>query len=292
MNAGRETTIGEALHALTGRLRSAGQDDADSVAEMAVGHVLGVRPLDVHLRAREPLDPHAAHAVGRLAERLARHEPIQYVTGRAWFAGMAFEADARALIPRPETEMLLHELRDNPRLQRLPHPDLADVGTGSGIIAIALARAFPAARILALDSSADALDLARANARRHRVTGRITLRRGDLLAGLPPGSLDAVAANLPYVATADLQGLAPRVARFEPRSALDGGPDGLAVIRRLVPQAAAALRPGGLLAMEIGESQGPPVLALLRGHGFVEPTLRRDLAGHDRLVRGVRRGRA
>ncbi len=284
--------MGGALRALAARLAAAGLDDAPSVAEWALASVLGCRPLEVYLGARTPLAPDAAAALARMADRLVRDEPIQYVTGFTEFCGLRLATDRRALIPRPETEALVTALAEDPGLKAAAAPALADVGTGSGAIAVALALALPRARLLAVDGSADALALARENARRHGVAERIRFQCADLLGDAPAARLDAIAANLPYVATAVWAALPARVREYEPAVALDGGVDGLALIRRLAAQAIGRLRPGGLLALEIGEDQGAAVRAELEGHGFADVRVQPDPAGHDRLVLARRPGSA
>ncbi len=199
-----------------------------------------------------------------------------------------FLCDRRALVPRPETEQLAEWVLAWAPLWARPKPVVADVGTGSGCLAVTLALERPAARVLATDTSSDALALARENAARHGVGGRLWFRQQDLLAGQPPASLDAVVSNPPYVATADWARCAATVRDFEPRAALDGGPDGLAVIRRLVRQARDALAPGGALFLEIGDRQAGAVRALLEAAGFADACVRRDHAGRDRLLRAVR----
>lgn len=223
-----------------------------------------------------------------MARRLEAHEPIQYVTGQAEFLRRTFAVDRRALIPRPETEHLVMDALSDPALSAIPAPRIADVGTGSGVLAVSLALARPDARVTAVDISADALELARENARRFSVEGRIAWRRHALLDGLAAGTLDAVVANLPYVPTPEIETLEARIRDHEPRVALEGGPDGLRLITRLLPQAARVLRPGGLLLLEIGDGQGPAVRDALEAGPFTAIHIRPDAAGHDRIARAVR----
>jgi release factor glutamine methyltransferase len=192
------------------------------------------------------------------------------------------------LVPRPDTETLVDEAlaRLAERPPEAPAPRVADVGTGSGAIAVTLAKQRPTAEVLATDISAEALEVARENASRHGVA--ITFLHGDLEAPLAPHApLDLIAANLPYIPTGDLAGLPPEV-RHEPRRALDGGDDGLELVRRLVAAASALLAPGGALALEVGAGQAPSAAELCRAAGLTDVRLRRDLGSIDRVVSGRR----
>jgi|SRR5215469_1434740 len=194
--------------------------------------------------------------------RRAHHEPIQYITGHQEFYGIRLRVTPAVLIPRPETEHLVEAV-----LNRLPKDtptDIADIGTGSGAIAIALAAHLPHATITALDISPQALTVARANAEANNVTDRIRFLESDLFTAVPPTTqFDAIVSNPPYVPTIDLPTLHPEVRQFEPSIALFAGAEGLDVYTRLIPQAQAHLKPNGLLAMEIGQSQHDAIAALL-----------------------------
>jgi release factor glutamine methyltransferase len=193
--------------------------------------------------------------------RRLQHEPIQYITGQQEFYGLLLEVTPAVLIPRPETEHLVEAV-----LARLPKDvplRIADIGTGSGAIAIALAVHRPQAEIVALDLSSEALAVAAANARGHNVAQRIHLFRSDLLSSVSQ-SFDAVVSNPPYVPESDGATLHPQVRDHEPATALFAGPDGLDLYRRLIPQARTALKPNGLLALEIGHGQREALAALLK----------------------------
>jgi release factor glutamine methyltransferase len=240
----------------------------------------------------------AAAAFEGYVARRAAGEPVAYIRGFREFHGQAIATDARALIPRPETEQLVDaaidavvaRLTGAPRPAGAPPVRVADIGTGTGAIAVALVAALRRRRmdehvtVLAVDVSSDALDLARENAVGHGVADRMVFREGDLLpAG--DGPYDVICANLPYVATGDLAGLATDLS-FEPRLALDGGPDGLDVVRRLLDRLPRVLAGDGVALLEIGADQGGTVVAaaaeLLPGwRCTVEP----DLAGLPRLAR-------
>ena len=232
-----------------------------------------------HPEAR--LTPRQRRRLQRACARLAQGEPLPYVLGRWHFYGREFAITPAVLIPRPETETLVEHalawLRAHPDRRRV-----ADVGTGSGALAVTLAAEMPAVRVTATDISPAALEVARRNARRHGVAERIVFVETDLLAAIV-GAFDLIVANLPYIPTAELADLP--VARHEPREALDGGADGLAAIRRLLSQAQTRLAPGGALMLEIAADQGEAVRAAARqAFPAAEITLYADLAGRDRVV--------
>lgn len=213
-------------------------------------------------------------------QRRVRREPLAYITGRVEFYSLELEVDRRVIVPRPETEHVVEQALAAARGfdQRL----IADVGAGSGCIAVALAHSLQRAVVYATDASADALEVAAANIRRHHLEARVRPLEGDLLAPLP-APVHVIASNPPYVATGEFPGLMPEVRDFEPRGALDGGADGLSVIRRLIEVSPARLLAGGALVMEIGAGQGAAVLALARER-FGRARIERDLAGHDRVL--------
>lgn len=276
----------EVLQAATGYLVAQGVEPARLTAELLTSHILKCKRLELYVQFERQLADPEIQALRHGVSRLGQGEPLQYVCGDTDFMGRRFKTDHRALIPRPETELLLETALQHAALWGVPHPVIADVGTGSGCIAISLARACPEAEVLALDASMSALSLAAENAALHGVQARIQFLAGDLLTAVVPGSLDAAVANLPYIATADYAVLPRHIREHEPAMALDGGVDGLDLIRRLVPQVRTALRPGGALFLEIGHDQGLRVRELLCGFERVE--IKPDLAGHDRIAWGLR----
>lgn len=287
MNIEPQETVRTALDGAIARLRRAGVEEADQKAEWAMSRALDCPRLELPLRGKNPLPSKAAYQFELWTERLARGEPLQYVLGETAFMGLTLKVDARALIPRPETEEFTETVLEHPTLWRAGRsPVIADIGTGSGCIALALAARRPEGQYRATDLSATALSLARENTERLGMTDRVKLMVGDLLEPFPPGSLNAVVCNPPYVPTADWERLPRQIRDFEPRLALDGGPDGLSIIRRLIPAAFTSLATGGILFLEIGSGQSGPVAALLAAGGFRQIGLRRDYRGHDRVVWG------
>lgn len=260
-----ETTAALLLEG-TERLRTAGSETARLDAELLLGDAIGVGRTVILAHPEAPVGADAASRFRAGIDRRAAGEPVAYIRGIKEFYGLAFAVDARALIPRPETERLaeLAEAEVRRRIGALSADDppirIVDVGTGSGAIAVALAvllkrrGAVEAVTILAVDDSEAALDLARQNAVGHAVADVIEFARSDLLEGAL-GRFDLVLANLPYVRTDALPGL-PMAASFEPVMALDGGPDGLAIIEQLLRQLPDALAIGGVAFLEIGADQG------------------------------------
>jgi release factor glutamine methyltransferase len=277
-----QVLVGEALAQAITHLRNKGVESPRLDAELLVAHVLGANRAMVLAWPDRRLTPKQLTLYRELTARRAAREPLAYIVGRREFFGLDFAVDARVLIPRPETELLVERALE--LAQRWPAPRIADVGAGSGAIAVSLAVHLPQATVYALDESAEALALVADNARRHSVAGRVHCLVGDLLAPLC-GPVDLIAANLPYVTTGEWQELAPEIRDHEPRAALDGGPDGLAFTRRLLATAVPHLRPGGAILVEIGASQGAAAIALANVHfPRAEVQLQQDYAGLDRLV--------
>ena len=227
-----------------------------------------------------------------LVRRRERREPTGYIIGHREFWNLDIEVRPGVLIPRPETELLVEEALsrlspDGPTRDGRPGPAparVADAGTGSGCIAVAIARWLPLAEVVAIDASDEALAVARLNATRHEVSARVRFLKADLLAGAA-GPFDAVVSNPPYVPAPDLAGLQPEVRDHEPLLALSGGIDGLDVVRRLVPDAAAVLRPGGWLLFEFGFGQAGGVRAIIAAEPRLElVAIREDLAGIPRIA--------
>jgi release factor glutamine methyltransferase len=246
--------------------------------EVLLAHVLGSSRTSVLAHPERILTPSQRSRYQRLVRRRASGYPLPYLTGRVEFYGLEFEVTPEVLIPRPDTETLV-----DLALARRP-ATVVDVGTGSGCIAVSLALYLAEPIVYAIEISPAALAVARRNAERHGVTGRVRLMVGDVL-NPRPGPVDLVVSNPPYIPTGQCASLPASVRDHEPRLALDGGLDGLALIQRLLTQAPAVLRPGGGLLIEIGADQGEAVTHLARTY-FPWATVRvhPDLAGRDRVL--------
>jgi len=258
-------------------------------AEILLGYALGLDRAGLYARLQEPLPAEELDAYEALLARRLAGEPVAYITRQREFYGLPFYVDRRVLIPRPETELLVERALllcrrtagDQAAGKRLC---LADVGCGSGCIAIALAIHLPGALIYAVDISPDALAVTTLNARRHGVAGRVIPLEGDLLTPVPE-PLDLIVANLPYVSRSHLASLPRSITAYEPLSALDGGADGLELIRRLLPQAGKHLHQGGAILLEIGSDQAEAVRSLaLEIFPRACINLYHDLSGHPRVL--------
>jgi len=251
-------------------------------AEVLLAHTLGATRSELYARLDEKPQEATEKTFRSLVARRLRHEPVAYITGQKEFFGLELQVDRRVLIPRPETETLVEVALTIARQKRVSL--LAEVGVGSGAVAVALAVNLPGAEIYAVDSSSDALAVAENNCLNHNVLDRVHLLQGDLLEPLPE-PVGLVVANLPYVAQDELKDLAPNITQYEPLTALDGGADGLDLFRRLLEQAGPCLRPPGMICLEIGATQASAVNELARVH-FPAATvaLVRDLAGLDRVA--------
>jgi release factor glutamine methyltransferase len=276
----KSDTVGSVVRRTAARLDSDGVPTAKLDAELLVAHVLGVSRAGLAIERDRTLTRREQERVAELADRRVAREPLQYVVGEWGFRRLTLTVDERALIPRPETETVVE--RCLVLIASLDAPRVLDVGTGSGAIALAIADEHPGARVTGIDVSQDALSLARENAGR---TGlEIELLQVDMLAGIPGSDWDLVVSNPPYVRPDEKAGLAPEVVEWEPHVALfDGGHT-----ERLVRDAARALRPGAALVLESFDERARAVAELLRGMGFVDVAVTRDLAGRDRVVEGRR----
>jgi len=260
---GAKQVLDEAAYELS----ALGLSNARRDAELLLLHVLGIdRAALIAFPERSVMDAQLAE-FQRLIERRRRFEPIQYILGEREFYGLRFLVTPDVLIPRPETEHLVEAA-----LERVPVDrafEIADVGTGSGPIAVALAVARPRARIAALDISAAALEIARKNAAAHGVGERVRFFESDLLGAFQDRPFDMIVSNPPYIAESEGEGLDPEVRDFEPARALFAGPSGLEIYERLIPQAFERLREGGWLLLEIGAGQESALRGLLHGWGGV-----------------------
>jgi release factor glutamine methyltransferase len=251
------TSYSELYRAAVATLAHAGISNARHEALWILEHALGVTQLQLHTDTGDPVDGEKSRQAVALFQRRALGEPLQYVLGTQEFFGLNLIVQPEVLIPRPETELLVEEAITF--LGSAARPVILDVGTGSGCLAISLAVNLPRAVIIASDKSVAALHIARFNAMRHGVSQRILWVAGDLLAHLLSGNLagkvTAIIANLPYISHVEWDHLSPDVKNFEPRLALDGGPDGLDVYRRLLDEAPGIVSSEGFMIMEVGIGQ-------------------------------------
>ncbi|HEX6665954.1 MAG TPA: peptide chain release factor N(5)-glutamine methyltransferase [Solirubrobacterales bacterium] len=281
-------SVREALDAAVDGLAAAGVEEARLDAELLLGEATG------YGRARLAAEPDAevparsARAFGEMVRRRLRREPVAYILGRKGFRHLELAVDRRVLVPRPETELLVEVALE------LQPASVLDVGTGSGAIALAVADELPGCAVTAADTSAAALEVARANADRLGLADRVRFEEGTL----PEGNFDLILANLPYVAERDWPSLQPEVTQWEPREALLAGPDGLDAYRALLGSSSSgrtspryaglSTTSTGAVALEVGEGQAQAVAELVRAAGFAEVETRPDLAGIERVVVGTR----
>lgn len=275
------TTVSELVAQRSESLEHAGSPTPRLDAELLIGHALGLSRTRLYADGRRELDEREVAAADRLIDRRIGREPVAYILGHWGFRRLDLAVDRRVLIPRPETEELVDICLA--LLAPLPEPTVLDVGTGSGAIALAIAQELADAWVTAVDVSPDALELARRNGDAAGLV--VEWVESDLLAELGGRRFDLIVSNPPYISDAELETLEPGVRDFEPRLALAAG-DGLEVIRRVVQDAPAALRPGGRLALECGMGQAPAVADALRAAGFDDIEVRLDFAGVERFVTG------
>lgn len=280
----------EALASVTQTLRTAGLADAFVEARLLLGHTLGMSRTGLYLEPERRLTSQEAEQLSHLVRRRLEREPIAYIVGHCEFYGIEFYVDSRALIPRPETELLVEEALLVVRAVAWEgrQISIADVGTGCGAIAVSLASALACARIYATDISGAALQLAEANCRRHGVDGRVKLLHGNLIEPLPD-NIDMIVANLPYVRDCEFADLSPEITEYEPRIALVGGEDGLDRIREMLGQMRAKWGTSGRgpmwLLLEVGQGQNRPVTSLIKSHfPHSSVKLSSDLGGIGRVL--------
>ncbi len=289
---GAPARVGPWLRAAAGRLRAAGIATARQDAEHLLARVLGTTRLALHLDSGRALDPSTLARVEALLARRARQEPLQYVLGEAEFLGLQLAVGAAVFIPRPETELLVERAA---ALGATGAGVALDLCAGSGAVACALATRCPGLTIWAVELSPEAAAWGRANIERLGLADRVTLLEGDLFTPLAArdlaGRCDLVLANPPYIATPALAGLPEEVRAWEPALALDGGPDGLAVVERILTEAPRFLRPGGRLLVEVGHAHAAPLRTRLLAHpGYGSPRFHRDLLGYERILELELRG--
>jgi release factor glutamine methyltransferase len=284
---GKGRTIDSLLKEVRGQLQAAGIESADQEARWLVEHAVGLSALQQVVERGRLLSEHDVVMVKSIVARRIQREPLQYILGTQEFCGLEFEVNSTVLIPRPETELLVCETVR--RLSGVPHPTVIDVGTGSGCLAVTLARSVPEAKLLAIDLSARALETAKRNAQRYTLKTMITWLQGDLLAPLTglgfEAAVTAIVSNPPYIREGDWAQLQLEVNRYEPRTALIAGPRGTELHERLLNEAIPYLTYGGLLIMELGLGQSAEVQALLWDNpAYTSVEIVSDDAGIDRVI--------
>ncbi len=279
-------TIESLVKWATDDFRTRGIENPRLDAEVIVAWALGIDRVRIIIDGKRPLMGEELARLRDLVKRRRAREPVAYLRGEREFYGRRFVVDKRVLVPRPDTETLVEVA-----MARTAHRSMSlralDLCTGSGCVAITIARQRPTVQIHATDVSPDALAVARENAQRLGAYN-VSFSAGDLFAAkVPWPKLELITANPPYIASADFETLMPDVRDFEPRLALDGGPDGLALVQRIVAEAPAHLAAGGVLALEIGAGQAAATAALLAARGFRDVTTTRDYGKVERVVSGA-----
>jgi release factor glutamine methyltransferase len=281
-------TLSALLSSARQALKRSGVVHPDVEAELVLSHVLGLRRAEVYLEPGRPIGPDEEALVREILTARARRYPLQYLLGEVEFMGLPLATRDGVFIPRPETEILVETMIE--RGKRLGSaPAVLDLATGSGAIAISLARYLEPGAVVATDISPAAIRLARENARLNLVESRISFVVAEGLAALRPqagGLFDLVVSNPPYIPTDEIAGLQPEVRDFEPRLALDGGPDGLRFLGVVAGEIPSILKQGGIVAFEIGATQAAAASAILAQAGLVGIEVVKDLAGRDRVIIG------
>jgi len=272
----------EIVKKTTDFLQERGVESPRLNAEILIGHALGLKRMQLYLQFERLLTEPELEKIRPLVRRRGKREPVQHIVGETDFSGLKLKVDRRALIPRPETELLIETL-----VGRVASPParVLDLGTGGGAIALALARAWPEAAITAVDASGEALELARENAAATGFAARVTFLQSDWYAQLPTDArFEVIVANPPYLAAEETAAALPEVRDFDPALALTAAEGGLAALRVIVRDAPRFLAPGGWLALETGVSHHAELQALAKAAGLVEVESLPDLAGRDRFV--------
>ncbi|PTY05561.1 peptide chain release factor N(5)-glutamine methyltransferase [Opitutaceae bacterium EW11] len=275
-------TVLEIIKKTTDFLGSKGVENPRLNSELLVGHALGLKRMQLYIAFERPLSEPELEKIRPLVRRRAQREPLQYIVGEVEWGGLKLKADRRALIPRPETEYLIELVTAS----GLPAPArILDLGTGSGAIALGLAKAYPESRVVAVDRSEDALALARENAAATGLTERVEFRQSNWFSAISAEeSFDLIAANPPYLSSSETAETAPEVRSFEPVGALVAEGEGTSDLREIVRSSPSHLRPGGMLAMETGIHQHAVLLAACAEAGFARSESKQDLTNRDRYI--------
>ncbi len=279
--------LGELIALGEGFLSRGGLPDARVVSELLAARLFKCGRLELYRHADTVPDTRIVDALRRGLQRVAKGEPVQYVLGQWDFRSLTLKVDRRALIPRPETEQLVDLVLKSLQVREVPKPLVVDVGTGTGCIILSLASELRDGIFVGLDISSEALSLAKENALLTGLGDRVLFAESDGCGEFDPASVDVLVSNPPYIPSQVVDGLDAHIREHEPRLALDGGPDGLAVYRALLLDAVMVLKPGGTVFFEIGDEQGPVLREMLDEYGFTDVTIVRDYAGRDRFATGT-----
>ena len=279
--AGKVWTIGEIVKWSEGFFEGRGAETPRLDAEVMLSFLLGVARIYLYVHFDQPLTEGELSRYREMVKRRAAGEPVAYIVGRKEFMGLTFKVTSDVLVPRPDTETLVTAVIE--RLKDRGGAKIADIGAGSGAVALSLAEYLPEVFLTAVDISREALKVARENAEKLGFSERVEFREGDLLAPLEGETFDAIVSNPPYIPRGETESL-PSEVKAEPRLALDGGEDGLDFYRRLLKESGGLLREEGFLAVECGDGQSGRILEIAKGGAFSEPKMYRDLAGKERVM--------
>ena len=275
-------TVSEVRRELTDRFRSSGVESPEVNAEWLLASLLNCSRTELPLRLDESIpDPQLEHLNSQAARR-AKREPLQHILGTACFCGLEFQVTPAVLVPRPETEELIELAFE--AAKTMPYPVIYDFGTGSGCIAVTLAKRLAKAKVIASDISDEALRLAKANAEQHEVIKRVELRQADGSALAAVEQVQLIVSNPPYIPTSEIAALEPEVRDYDPRLALDGGRDGLEFFRILARLGQVALTPGGSLIAEFGDGQEDEIESIFRKSTWPSVRFAEDFCGKPRIV--------
>ena len=283
-------TVRRVLEWTTGHLKKHGSDTPRLDAEILLAHARGCQRIQLYTQFDEPLTDSVRGIMRELVQRRTKAEPVAYLVGVREFFSLGFRVTRDVLIPRPDTETLVMEVLDG--IKGITTPKVLDLCTGSGCIAIAVAKNAKTAMVTATDISPAAMEIARENVDRHHVSSQVNLIESDLFAGIPLESkYDVIASNPPYIPSAEIDQLDAEVARHEPRLALDGGADGLTILKRIIDAAPAFAASNALLLLEFTPEQAESLRAIVTNHGgYDEIVIRKDLAHRPRVLKARFRG--
>lgn len=280
-------TVGQLLARARKALADAGIEGPSREARLLLALVLGCDPSTIIAKESHPISPDEAAAFEGLVLRRAKHEPFAHLSLSKHFYGLEFKSDARALIPRPDSEVVVETALD---LLALDKPlQIADIGTGSGCLLVSILKNRPLSSGVGVDLSVEAIELCAENIEKHNLQSRARCEHLDWREWQGWGDVDLIISNPPYISSSDMDDLDPNVREYEPHLALDGGVDGLTAYRSIVDLASKYMQPGAALVFEIGFDQKDAVQSLLEVAQFDDIQSEQDLTGHDRVIRGVKR---